>query len=142
LEGFGYDEADAKASLAALAKDLTQFITAAKQSALSHAGIGFEQDGVKQLTQGANAWAISRERMNTTVKGSVTDVLTSDAEGIHAAVVVLRQAEGYVEEIEKELRRQEAHYSGAGKAEAYAQTIQEHLETIIGSPSRPAKKTQ
>jgi len=142
LEGLGYDESDARASLATLAKELSQFMTAAKQSNLSHAGMSFEQDGVRQLTQGANVWAISRERMDTTLKGSVTDVLTSDPADIHAAVVVLRQAEGYVEEIEKELRKQEAHFSGAGQAQASARKIQEHLESIIASPDGQTKKAR
>jgi hypothetical protein len=142
LEGFEYDEADAKVALSTLAKELNQFMAAAKQSSLSHADSGFEQDALKQLTQGANIWATSRERLKTTLKGSLTDVLTSDPADMNAAVVVLRQAEDYVEEIEKELRKQEAHYSGARQAEAYARAIQEHLETIIESPSRAAKKAK
>ena len=142
LEEFGYDGTDAKAALSTLAKELSQFMAAAKQSALSYAGMGFDEDGLNRLTQAANIWATSREQLKTTLKGSLADVLTSDPANMNAAVVLLRQAEDYVEEIEKELRKQEAHYSGARQAEAYARAIQEHLETIIESPTRPAKKAK
>lgn len=141
LEGLGYDSGDLKGTFNVLVNDIKSLVASAKQYSLSHAGLSFEQDGVRQIGDHIAEYVQATQCLREIVRLRGLEVLTCDPSPVQAAVQALNRAEEYLDAVEKELRKQEAHYARAKNFQSHEKKIRDCLDVLIGAKTESAKRS-